>query len=166
MSQLEVALAEIKRGAEEILVEEELVAKLKEGRPLRIKLGMDPTAPDIHLGHTVILNKLKTFQDLGHEILGSVALGTTLGLVLALYLRLLKKPLLLVLIGLGFGFSEVVSYLRLEPLLTFIVAGFVVQNLSRQGDRLLHEIEKVSALVFVLFFAAAGVAAPSVRCHP
>ncbi|UBO73165.1 tyrosine--tRNA ligase [Aeromonas rivuli] len=69
MSQLEVALAEIKRGAEEILVEEELVAKLKEGRPLRIKLGMDPTAPDIHLGHTVILNKLKTFQDLGHEII-------------------------------------------------------------------------------------------------
>lgn len=61
MSQLEVALAEIKRGAEEILVEEELIAKLKEGRPLRIKLGMDPTAPDIHLGHTVILNKLKTF---------------------------------------------------------------------------------------------------------
>ncbi|WP_323943121.1 tyrosine--tRNA ligase [Aeromonas hydrophila] len=69
MSQLEVALAEIKRGAEEILVEEELVAKLKEGRPLRIKLGMDPTAPDIHLGHTVILNKLKTFQDLGHEVI-------------------------------------------------------------------------------------------------
>ncbi|KAL8205078.1 UNVERIFIED_CONTAM: hypothetical protein K2H54_000135 [Gekko kuhli] len=66
---LEVALAEIKRGAEEILVEEELVAKLKEGRPLRIKLGMDPTAPDIHLGHTVILNKLKTFQDLGHEVI-------------------------------------------------------------------------------------------------
>ncbi|SIP88953.1 tyrosyl-tRNA synthetase [Aeromonas sp. RU39B] len=69
MSQLEMALAEIKRGAEEILVEEELVAKLKEGRPLRIKLGMDPTAPDIHLGHTVILNKLKTFQDLGHEVI-------------------------------------------------------------------------------------------------
>ncbi|MBL0516631.1 tyrosine--tRNA ligase [Aeromonas caviae] len=69
MSQLEVALAEIKRGAEEILVEEELIAKLKEGRPLRIKLGMDPTAPDIHLGHTVILNKLKTFQDLGHEVI-------------------------------------------------------------------------------------------------
>ncbi|WP_447748456.1 tyrosine--tRNA ligase [Aeromonas veronii] len=69
MSQLEVALAEIKRGAEEILVEEELVAKFKEGRPLRIKLGMDPTAPDIHLGHTVILNKLKTFQDLGHEVI-------------------------------------------------------------------------------------------------
>ncbi|AEY00533.1 tyrosyl-tRNA synthetase [Oceanimonas sp. GK1] len=69
MSQLEAALAEIKRGAEEILVEEELIAKLKEGRPLRVKLGMDPTAPDIHLGHTVILNKLRQFQDLGHEVL-------------------------------------------------------------------------------------------------
>ena len=69
MSQLEAALAEIKRGAEEKLVEEELIAKLKEGRPLRIKLGMDPTAPDIHLGHTVILNKLRTFQDLGHEVI-------------------------------------------------------------------------------------------------
>lgn len=69
MSELETALAEIKRGAEEILVEEELIAKLKEGRPLRIKLGMDPTAPDIHLGHTVILNKLRTFQDLGHEVI-------------------------------------------------------------------------------------------------
>ena len=69
MSQLEAALAEIKRGAEEILVESELVAKLKVGRPLRIKLGMDPTAPDIHLGHTVILNKLRTFQDLGHEVI-------------------------------------------------------------------------------------------------
>lgn len=69
MSNLETALAEIKRGAEEILVEDELIAKLKEGRPLRIKLGMDPTAPDIHLGHTVILNKLRTFQDLGHEVI-------------------------------------------------------------------------------------------------
>ncbi len=69
MTALETALAEIKRGAEEILVEEELIAKLKEGRPLRIKLGMDPTAPDIHLGHTVILNKLRTFQDLGHEVI-------------------------------------------------------------------------------------------------
>ncbi|MBO1520362.1 tyrosine--tRNA ligase [Oceanisphaera pacifica] len=69
MSQLETALAEIKRGVEEILVEEELVAKLKLDRPLRVKLGMDPTAPDIHLGHTVILNKLRQFQDLGHQVL-------------------------------------------------------------------------------------------------
>ena len=68
MSTLEETLAEIKRGTEEILVEEELVKKLKENRPLKIKLGMDPTAPDIHLGHTVILNKLRTFQNFGHEV--------------------------------------------------------------------------------------------------
>lgn len=68
MANLETALAEIKRGVEELIPEEELIAKLKEGRPLRIKLGADPTAPDIHLGHTVILNKLRTFQDLGHEV--------------------------------------------------------------------------------------------------
>lgn len=59
----------IKRGADEILVEADLVAKLKEGRPLRIKAGFDPTAPDLHLGHTVLLNKLRQFQDLGHEII-------------------------------------------------------------------------------------------------
>lgn len=68
MASIEVALAEIKRGVEELIPEEELIAKLKEGRPLRIKLGADPTAPDIHLGHTVILNKLRAFQELGHEV--------------------------------------------------------------------------------------------------
>ncbi|WP_434356866.1 tyrosine--tRNA ligase [Parasalinivibrio latis] len=69
MANLEAALAEIKRGVEELIPEEELIAKLKENRPLRIKLGADPTAPDIHLGHTVILNKLRAFQDLGHEVI-------------------------------------------------------------------------------------------------
>lgn len=68
MTSFDEALAEIKRGADEILVEEELIEKLKLDRPLKIKLGMDPTAPDIHLGHTVILNKLRTFQNLGHEV--------------------------------------------------------------------------------------------------
>lgn len=68
MASIEAALAEIKRGVEELIPEEELIAKLKEGRPLRIKLGADPTAPDIHLGHTVILNKLRAFQDLGHQV--------------------------------------------------------------------------------------------------
>ncbi|NLS12737.1 tyrosine--tRNA ligase [Vibrio sp. SM6] len=68
MASIEAALAEIKRGVEELIPEEELIAKLKEGRPLRIKLGADPTAPDIHLGHTVILNKLRTFQELGHDV--------------------------------------------------------------------------------------------------
>lgn len=66
---IDEALALIKRGAEEILLEEELVERLKEGRPLRIKAGFDPTAPDLHLGHTVLINKLKQFQDLGHEVL-------------------------------------------------------------------------------------------------
>lgn len=61
------ALAEIKRGAQELLVEAELLEKLKLGRPLRIKAGFDPTAPDLHLGHTVLLNKLRQFQELGHE---------------------------------------------------------------------------------------------------
>jgi tyrosyl-tRNA synthetase len=60
-------LEQIKRGAQEILVESELVERLQEGRPLRIKAGFDPTAPDLHLGHTVLLNKLRQFQDLGHE---------------------------------------------------------------------------------------------------
>jgi tyrosyl-tRNA synthetase len=62
-------LALIRRGAEEILVEAELVERLKAGRPLRVKAGFDPTAPDLHLGHTVLINKLRQFQDLGHEVL-------------------------------------------------------------------------------------------------
>jgi tyrosyl-tRNA synthetase len=62
------ALDAIKRGCEELLVEEELVRKLQTGRKLRIKLGMDPTAPDLHLGHTVVINKLRHFQDLGHHV--------------------------------------------------------------------------------------------------
>ncbi|BCG65498.1 MAG: tyrosyl-tRNA synthetase [Methyloprofundus sp.] len=65
----EDVLAELKRGTDEILVEAELLKKLAEGRPLRIKAGFDPTAPDLHLGHTVLINKLKQFQDLGHEVL-------------------------------------------------------------------------------------------------
>ncbi len=63
------ALEQIKRGTEEILLEEELTERLASGRPLRVKAGFDPTAPDLHLGHTVLINKLRTFQDLGHEVL-------------------------------------------------------------------------------------------------
>lgn len=59
----------IKRGTEEVLVEAELVEKLKLGRPLRVKAGFDPTAPDLHLGHTVLINKLRQFQELGHEVM-------------------------------------------------------------------------------------------------
>jgi tyrosyl-tRNA synthetase len=69
MSRIDEALAIIRRGADEILPEDGLVDKLKEERPLRIKAGFDPTAPDLHLGHTVLINKLRQFQDLGHEIL-------------------------------------------------------------------------------------------------
>ncbi len=68
MTTIDEALAIIRRGTEEILVEEELIEKLKSGRPLRVKAGFDPTAPDLHLGHTVLLNKMRQLQDLGHEI--------------------------------------------------------------------------------------------------
>ena len=66
---LEAALAIIKRGSDELLIEAELIEKLKKGQPLRIKAGFDPTAPDLHLGHTVLINKLRQFQDLGHHVL-------------------------------------------------------------------------------------------------
>jgi tyrosyl-tRNA synthetase len=69
MTDVNQAFAEIKRGAEEILVEDELLAKLKKGKPLKIKAGFDPTAPDLHLGHTVLINKLRQFQLLGHEVI-------------------------------------------------------------------------------------------------
>mgnify|MGYP003385224415 FL=1 len=69
MTEVNQAFAELKRGAEEILVEEELLAKLKTGKPLKIKAGFDPTAPDLHLGHTVLINKLRQFQQLGHEVI-------------------------------------------------------------------------------------------------
>lgn len=62
-------MVEIRRGAEEILVEAELVERLGQGRPLRIKAGFDPTAPDLHLGHTVLINKMRRFQELGHEVI-------------------------------------------------------------------------------------------------
>ncbi|MDI1301206.1 MAG: tyrosine--tRNA ligase [bacterium] len=65
----EQQLALIKRGCDELIQEEELLARLKEGRPLRVKAGFDPTAPDLHLGHTVLMNKLRTFQELGHEVI-------------------------------------------------------------------------------------------------
>jgi len=69
MASIDEALAIIKRGIDELIPEEELIAKLKEDRPLRVKAGFDPTAPDLHLGHTVLINKLRQFQDLGHEVI-------------------------------------------------------------------------------------------------
>src|SRR5579863_10387708 len=69
MGSLQESLELIRRGAEEILLEEDLVERLKTGKPLRVKAGFDPTAPDLHLGHTVLLNKMRQLQELGHEIL-------------------------------------------------------------------------------------------------
>ncbi|WP_289303358.1 tyrosine--tRNA ligase, partial [Methylophaga sp. UBA3996] len=69
MMPVDDAMLEIRRGAEEILVESELVEKLSSGKPLRIKAGFDPTAPDLHLGHTVLINKLRQFQQMGHTVI-------------------------------------------------------------------------------------------------
>ena len=69
MVDVESSLQIVKRGCDELLIESELIERLKSGRPLRIKAGFDPTAPDLHLGHTVLINKLRHFQDLGHHIL-------------------------------------------------------------------------------------------------
>ena len=69
MTDVQKALSLIKRGADELLLETELIDKLKSGRPLRVKAGFDPTAPDLHLGHTVLINKLRHFQELGHHVM-------------------------------------------------------------------------------------------------
>lgn len=79
MTSISEALSIIRRGADEILPEADLKAKLEEGRPLRIKAGFDPTAPDLHLGHTVLINKLRQFQDLGHEV--TFLIGDFTGLI-------------------------------------------------------------------------------------
>ena len=68
-AELAATLDVIRRGADELLIEAELIAKLKENRPLRIKAGFDPTAPDLHLGHTVVLTKMRQLQDMGHHIM-------------------------------------------------------------------------------------------------
>ncbi|MGB5510291.1 MAG: tyrosine--tRNA ligase, partial [Woeseiaceae bacterium] len=68
MSGIREHIAELSRGADEVLPEDGLTAKLKLGRPLIIKAGFDPTAPDLHIGHTVLINKMCQFQQLGHEI--------------------------------------------------------------------------------------------------
>src|SRR5215831_18575920 len=68
-TEMQDQIAELTRGTQEVLVEAELVKKLSRGKPLRIKAGFDPTAPDLHLGHTVLINKMRRFQDFGHEVI-------------------------------------------------------------------------------------------------
>jgi Kef-type K+ transport system membrane component KefB len=99
---------------------------------------------------------MSDLRELGHEIVGSVAVGTTLGLVLAAYQRLIGGNLVLVLFALGFGFTEFMTYIHIDPLLSFMTAGFVVQNLTFQGEKLLHAVDSTSSLVFTVFFATAG----------
>jgi Kef-type K+ transport system membrane component KefB len=99
---------------------------------------------------------LRSFRELGHEVLGSIALGSTLGLLLAAYLRFVGRQLVLVFVALGLVMTQALDYLRFDWLLIFITAGFVVQNLSKQGDRFLAEIERLGEIVYVIFFAIAG----------
>jgi Kef-type K+ transport system membrane component KefB len=99
---------------------------------------------------------MKDFTELGHEILGSVSLGTTLGLILTAYLWLVGTQLLVVLIAIGFGLTEGLHYLRFDPLLAFMVAGFVVANFSQQGHKLLSAVNRTGGVVYVVFFATAG----------
>lgn len=99
---------------------------------------------------------LGTLSDAGHQLLGSGALGTTLGIILIIYLRLSGRNLLFVLLLLGLPMSALLKYIELDPLLSFMVAGFVVQNFSDGGKRLLEAIEGTADVVFVVFFATAG----------
>jgi Kef-type K+ transport system membrane component KefB len=96
------------------------------------------------------------FHALGREILGSVSLGSTLGLVLVAYMRFIGKQLVLVFLALGFGMTEMLNYLSFDPLLTFMVAGFLVQNMSKQGEKFLHALQQTGGIVYVVFFATAG----------
>jgi Kef-type K+ transport system membrane component KefB len=99
---------------------------------------------------------LDDFNVLGHELLGSVAMGTTLGLLLAAYLKLVSKNLLLVLVALGLLLPKFMHYVHIDPLLSFMTAGFVVQNLTDEGEDLLQGVEQIGSIVFVVFFAVAG----------
>ncbi len=98
----------------------------------------------------------EAFKTLGHQLFGSIALGTTLGLFIAGYLRLVDRQMLLVLLALGFGVSTILEYLQFDSLLTFMVAGFIVRNMSRQGPKFIECIERTGTAVYVVFFATAG----------
>ncbi len=118
-----------------------------------LALVMTAVRPLLEPGATLSLG---AFGALGHELLGSVAIGTTLGLLLVAYLRFVGRQVLLVLLLIGLVVVDAIAYLRFEWLLTFLTAGFVVQNFSRQGDKLLHAIENTGEVVYVIFFATAG----------
>ncbi len=97
----------------------------------------------------------KVFE-VGHELLSSLALGTTLGLVTGLYLAVVDRGVILFLLGLAFATSQLDAYFGYDSMLVFAVAGFVVQNLTRQGPKLLAAVHRSGSIIFVVFFAAAG----------
>jgi Kef-type K+ transport system membrane component KefB len=94
--------------------------------------------------------------EVGHELLSSLALGTTLGLVTGLTLALIDRSAILFLLGLAFATSQLDAYFGYDSMLVFAVAGFVVQNLTRQGPKLLAAVHRSGSIIFVIFFAAAG----------
>ncbi|WP_437683844.1 cation:proton antiporter [Sorangium sp. So ce131] len=116
-------------------------------------IALATVRPLIEPGTTMSMHEIEL---LGREVLGSISIGTTLGLALAVYMRLIGRQLILVFVALGFGATEVLRYLRFDALLVFVVAGFVVANLSSQGEKLVHAVEDAASVVFVLFFATAG----------
>jgi Kef-type K+ transport system membrane component KefB len=118
-----------------------LAAVLAVARPL-----LDPTASF----------SVDAFVRLGHELFGSVALGTTLGLIIAVYIRLIDRQMLIVLLVLGFGVTTLVDYVRFDALLSFMVAGFIVRNMSRRGKRFVEHINQAGSVVYIVFFATAG----------
>jgi Kef-type K+ transport system membrane component KefB len=115
--------------------------------------GMMIARPLIEPGSTL---SLAAFRALGHEIIGSVSIGTMLGLLLAVYIKVSGRQLMVVIVAVGFGATETLHFLQFDPLLAFLVAGFVVQNLSKQGEKFLHAIEEMGGVVYVVFFAIAG----------
>jgi hypothetical protein len=94
--------------------------------------------------------------EVGHELLSSLALGTTLGLVTGLTLAMINRGAILFLLGLAFATSQLDAYFGYDSMLVFAVAGFVVQNLTRQGPKLLAAVHRSGSIIFVVFFAAAG----------
>lgn len=99
---------------------------------------------------------LADLTPVGHEVVASIAVGTTLGLLVAAYLWQISAGLPLFLVAVGYGATELARFFGYDPMLIFVVAGFVVQNLSEQGKKLLHAIERSGQVVFVVFFANAG----------
>jgi Kef-type K+ transport system membrane component KefB len=95
-------------------------------------------------------------RELMIEMVGAMACGTTLGLLIAVYLRVVGRELILFLLAVGYGATEFATYFRFEPMLLFLVAGFVVANVSRQGERLLESVAAGGRVVYVIFFALAG----------